>query len=245
MQEALISFSGGAVYGFASVVSAQPADTVKTFLQAKPGVTVGRCVRELGLAGLYRGSLPLLVGGATFRSAQFGVAELVVSALPPRTDKRPFSYQVILSGLAGGLGRGLVEAPFEFVKVRQQIGEPWRWRDVYQGSSVTIFRNAFLFGFFVINLDIANHYLPALSSYAFVKGALCANLAWLAVWPIDVVKSRRQSGLFGNASAMTILRQVVASRALFAGVLPGLARSTIANGTGMYCMTKYIAWMKQ
>jgi hypothetical protein len=48
-----------------------------------------------------------------------------------------------------------------------------------QGASVTIFRNAFLFAFFVINLDCVNYFYPVLNDYAFVKGALCANLAWV------------------------------------------------------------------
>ncbi len=245
MQDALISFSGGAVYGFASVVSAQPLDTIRTHMQVKQGTTMMRCARELGLRGLYRGSLPLLAGGSMLRSAQFGVYEATLALLPARPDKRPFSYQVALAGVAGGVGRALVEAPFQFVAVRQQLNETWRWRDVYQGSSAITVRNAFLFGLFVINLDVASYLAPALSSYAFVKGALCANVAWLAVWPIDVVRARRQSGLYGGASSWDILRQLVASRSLYAGVLPGLARSTIANGVGMWSMSKYVAWMKR
>lgn len=188
--DVLISFGGGAVYGVASVVTAQPLDTIKTLLQAK---TTGRIsFRELGIRGLYRGSLPLLIGGSTFRSAQFGVNEAALKLLPERKDNRPFSYQVILAGLAGGIGRGLVESPFEFYKVRvmrdffflvipvlivlnqvrlQLRQENFRLSEIYQGASVTIFRNAFLFGFFVINLDAANYFFPSLSSYAFVKAS--------------------------------------------------------------------------
>ncbi len=243
MQDVLVSFGGGAIYGVASVVTAQPLDTIKTLLQAKTGSKIS--LKELGLRGLYRGSLPILIGGSTFRSAQFGVYEAALNFLPPRKDKRPFSYQVILAGLAGGIGRGLVESPFEFYKVRLQLRqENFRLSEVYQGASVTIFRNAFLFASFAIYLDCANVFLPVLSQYAFVKGAMCANLAWLSVWPVDVIKSRRQSGLYVGQSSWYMLKDLIKTRALFAGLLPGLARSTIANGSGMYFMTKFVEYMK-
>ncbi len=60
-----------------------------------------------------------------------------------------------------------------------------------------------------------------------------------------MIKSRRQSGLFKGDSSWKMLKDLVRSRALFAGVLPGLLRSTIANGTGLYCMTKFINFMKK
>jgi hypothetical protein len=134
MQDVLISFGGGAVYGIASVVSAQPLDTIKTLLQAKTGTKIS--LRELGLRGLYRGSLPLLIGGSSFRSAQFGVYEAALRVLPPRKDKLPFSYQVILAGLAGGVGRGLVESPFEFYKVRMQLRQDFKFWESYQVCSL-------------------------------------------------------------------------------------------------------------
>lgn len=240
-----IQFGGGAVYGAASVVSAQPLDTVKTVLQAGRNAGGGglsgaaAVVRQLGPRGLYRGSLPLLVGGSLFRSAQFGVYEAALKALPARPTKRPVQWQVVVAGLLGGLGRGLVEAPFELVKVRQQMGVPWRVRELYEGSAVTMLRNMFLFCVFVVNLDVANHLDPGMN--AFVKGAVCSNLAWLAVWPADVIKSRRQSGLYAGRTALSMVADLVKTRSLFAGVLPGLVRSTVANGTGLYCMTWFVS----
>jgi solute carrier family 25 carnitine/acylcarnitine transporter 20/29 len=68
----------------------------------------------------------------------------------------------------------------------------------------------------------------------FAKGAICANLAWLTVWPADVVKTQRQSGIYcADASALSLLRSNMASGRMFRGVVPGLVRSTIANGTSM------------
>ena len=58
-------------------------------------------------------------------------------------------------------------------------------------------------------------------------------LAWLTVWPFDVVKSQRQSGNFDHLSSSALLRQNLKSGKLYKGVLPGLVRSTIANGSSM------------
>ena len=64
-------------------------------------------------------------------------------------------------------------------------------------------------------------------------GAICANLAWLTVWPGDVVKTQRQSGNYDGVSSLGLLKENIATGRLYKGVLPGLARSTIANGLSM------------
>ena len=69
-----ISFGCGLAYGGTSVLVGQPLDTIKTRMQALPNnlrnsmITTAKDVyfRE-GIVGLYRGGLPLFVGGALFR----------------------------------------------------------------------------------------------------------------------------------------------------------------------------------
>lgn len=247
MEEALTYFGAGALYGVAGVVSAQPLDTIKTVVQTSQSKSVFQIARTLGLKGLYRGSIPVLVGGSTFRSAQFGVYEAVLKMLPPKDMSGPFHYQTLVAGPLGGLARGLIEAPFEFVKVRQQVAEAWRFRDIYHGSSVTLLRNSFLFGSFVVYLDVTNYLFPQLGATsvgAFAKGAICANLAWVCIWPLDVIKSRRQSGRFTGMSSAQLLGEVIRNRQLFSGILPGLIRSTVANGFGMLAYSSFVTYMK-
>jgi solute carrier family 25 carnitine/acylcarnitine transporter 20/29 len=218
-------------------------DTIKTQLQTRGATNIGQIVRTLGLRGLYRGSVPVLIGGSAFRSAQFGVFESVLSLLPPREKGRAFSWQTAVAGLGGGFGRGMVEAPAEFIKVRLQIAEPWRFSQVYRGSGVTLLRNSFLFGSFVLYLDLTNYAAPNLPP--FFKGALCANMAWLGIWPLDVVKSQRQSGLFEGRSSLSLLKQLLREGKLFTGLLPGLMRSSVANGCGMWAYTQFVKAMKE
>ena len=126
-----ISFASGAVYGLTSVVVGQPLDTIKTRMQARPGSTslgavrVGVDLFKLeGIRGLYRGGMPLFIGGALFRSAQFGCYESALTVLRKHTPAAQWGsvdLQVAAAGLVGGLGRGITEAPFEYIKVRRQV----------------------------------------------------------------------------------------------------------------------------
>ena len=72
----------------------------------------------------------------------------------------------------------------------------------------------------------------------FAKGAICANLAWLTVWPADVIKTQRQSGNYEGKSTLQLLQTNVRSGKLFRGILPGLVRSTVANGSSMVIYEK-------
>ena len=62
--------------------------------------------------------------------------------------------------MIGGISRGIVEGPFEYIKVRRQVEQPWLFREVMTGSGATIFRNAFLFGSFVTYMDLSKQIIP-------------------------------------------------------------------------------------
>ena len=68
---------------FVRVLVGQPLDTIKTRMQTlgyKSALQTARLIYgQEGVPGLYRGGMPLLVGGALIRSTQFGVYEKVLS----------------------------------------------------------------------------------------------------------------------------------------------------------------------
>ena len=118
--EFAITFAAGASYGLTTVVVGQPLDTIKTRMQGLPTASkhsmlhVGKdlFLRE-GVRGLYRGGLPLVVGGSMMRSAQFGVSGKVSdllnhSNLPNYKLFGIFNYKVLLAGVAGGIGAVIV-----------------------------------------------------------------------------------------------------------------------------------------
>ncbi len=75
----LITFIAGGSYGLNTVLVGQPLDTIKTRMQGMGSSKSNLMVvfRDLyskeGIRGLYRGGVPLVIGGSMMRSAQFGV----------------------------------------------------------------------------------------------------------------------------------------------------------------------------
>jgi hypothetical protein len=145
-----------------------------------------------------------------------------------------FDYHIVLAGFAGGIGRGLVEAPFEFIKVRRQVGQKWKWTELLNGSQATMFRNSIMFCVFMIYIDMSKQLVPG-GLGSFWTGAICSNIAWLTIWPLDVAKSQIQSGdkAYTNMRYFDLMKDIVKKRLLFRGLLPGLTRSFIANGFSM------------
>lgn len=237
-----IAFGSGAVYGFVSVVVGQPLETVKTRMQASSSrnmLHVGsELFRKEGVRGLYRGGMPIFIGGTLFRSAQFGVYTSALEMQHATWGKKErvvgfFDLQVFAAGVCGGLGRAAVEAPFDFIKVRRQVAEAWTFRQLTKGYSVTMARNAGLFAAFVTYIDWSKQLFPDGSLGPFLTGALCSNLAWLTIWPLDVVKSQRQSGLFEGLSSWRLLSISFRDGKMYRGIVPGLSRSFLANGCAM------------
>ena len=78
----------------------------------------------------------------------------------------------------------------------------------------------------------------------FLTGAVCANLAWLTIWPLDVVKTQLQSGKYKGKSPLVLVRDVFRSGLIYRGLLPGLTRSTFANGLSMVVYKKVETFLK-
>jgi len=161
---------------------------------------------------------------------------------------------VLLAGIAGGLGRALVEIPTDFFKIRRQVQiDPNNKltlnvvrKKILDGSLVTIIRNTILFATFIVYVDLSKQacsagVVPSLfctkdgdGLTPFAKGAICANMAWLTCWPMDVIKTQKQSGNYeASATAFHLITDNFKKGRLFRGLLPGLLRSTIANGSSM------------
>lgn len=250
MDSSLISFISGFAYGLTNVIVGQPFDTIKTRQQVSNNKVnafkVGSdIIKAEGVQGLYRGGLSLIIGGGFIRAAQFGVYDVVLSRLrkqsgPLTKEDKIFKCidpQVLLAGCCGGIGRGCVEGPFEYVKVRRQVNETWRFRQLLSGSSATVVRNCGLFGSFVVYIDISKQVFDGGLS-PFMTGAVCSNLAWITIWPLDVAKTHKQSGKYKNQSLLLLVKDVLTKDYIFRGMGAGLLRSTIANGCSMVVYKK-------
>ena len=161
-------FVAGYAYGITSVVVGQPLDTIKVRMQASKSIktTMIATAKDIyaseGVRGLYRGGLPMILGGGLMRSAQFGVNAKVLSIISSYKlidgDEKWCGFirpNVVVAGLCGGFCRGLVEGPVELSKIRRQVIETWKFSEALSGTGFTMFRNTWLFALFVVYVDIS------------------------------------------------------------------------------------------
>ena len=157
----------GVLYGTTNVAVGHPFDTIKTKMQAQHGFesqtmirSFVKTVRDQGVRGLYRGCVPPLLGSGVFRSTQFAVFEAcyTVMDVPFARTEIPCTFGVQVRVVAGGVlastARSIIETPLEYMKVRRQIQQSWRLRDVYTGFGVTWFRTIGLMTTYFILVNI-------------------------------------------------------------------------------------------
>jgi solute carrier family 25 carnitine/acylcarnitine transporter 20/29 len=240
--------------------------------------TMVNVVRNEGVLGLWRGLLPPLIGSSMYRSTQFGVYAACYKLLdrnPAMKNEIPLSagmqWRVLVSGVVASTARAIIETPLEFIKVRRQTGQSWRVagtagdalhhplrevRHCYTGFGVSWLRTTGLmtqFFLMVDHLERHHHDLMTMPGIGpFIKGGVCATLAWITVWPFEVLKSQIQAGTPGvpeSAGWVERARWVVQNRGgfmgLYRGIGPGIARSLIANGSSMVVfdfVKKHTSW---
>ena len=274
LYEALLGSVCGFVFGAVAPIVGHPLDTIKSRMQVNTtsgsAWSVGRSVvKSEGFTGLYRGLLPPLVGSSIFRSVQLttyagayaGTSDvpLLTTPLPLLGDLQP---RVLLAGVFAGTVRTLIETPLEYLKVRRQTGgalPSWSAAARSPLSTLsTLYRTGFgvmwartsgvLMVFFSL-VDSMERHTPALVATPllgpFLKGSVAATAAWVAVWPLEVVKTQMQGGV-GEVGGSTRARAAAlwregGVRAFYRGVGPGALRGLIAKGCSMlaftYCST--------
>jgi len=274
-QEAMMGMVVGMVYGAASPLAGHPIDTIKTKLQADPAHRTGNSwsvirhvLHQEGVVGLFRGVTPAVLGGTIYGGIVLSVYSGTYAACHGTALAEPIPGSgglrgsVVVAAVCSGGARTLIETPLALIKVRRQTGSDWKlprlpgvpgvtyWcnqlRELYRGTSPTLYRSCTMLGaFFALN-DYCSRKLPELNSMAvlgpFVKGGVCASVGWVAAWPFEVVKNRVQADVsmsYHNKSVSVILQQIVrdeGARALFRGILPGLCKSFVSNGAAMIAL---------
>ena len=255
--ELIMGSLSGLAFGLVSPLASQPFDTLKTKMQAEAryarqgmGAVATRVLRADGAAGLYRGILPIVMSTGLQKSALFSAnagarRACEESGVPALTRPIPFtgglSPALLVGGLAAGTARTVVETPFELAKVRYQTGgRVGQLGELYTGAGATWARGTLMLTSFFVLCDYSEKAAPELMSRpllgGFLKGGVCATLAWAVAWPLEVVKNKKQGADGMRGSTLAIVRQLAASdglRGLYRGFLPGALRSFVANGAGM------------
>ena len=230
LSELLIEGAAGTVGGVAGIFVGSPFDVIKTRQQLRPGLTVGAAVRELltleGPRAFFKGALASSLGQApnnflVFLSYAHGRTTLreyrVAERLGVETAAGAENFRVFMAGSYSGLVQSIALAPFERLKVQQQLYRSGTLgmlecarqlvraqglrRGLFTGLAATICRDAPTYGLYFLCFERGKYALASatpgdgkpLPAYALLgAGAVAGVLSWSIALPADVIKSTIQ-----------------------------------------------------
>ena len=266
-KEAIFGLITGMQFGITIVIVGQPFDTVKTKMQAQEEYksksflqSINSIYKQEGLKGFYRGGTSIVLGSSLFRSAQLSIFEAIHSRfdrnnLKNKNYEKYFTYEIpytmglevrtVVAGLACGVGRALVECPFEFVKVRKQTQKKINLKHIYQGIWPLTLRNSLMMclGMSLLDSIRRNTNAWATSLGIFMASGFCSLFAHLIIWPIEVFKNYQMAS---EKKEMLNMKKVIKINisnygifgGLFRGLLPGLISSVMRNGIALIIFQK-------
>ncbi|GMH13328.1 hypothetical protein Nepgr_015169 [Nepenthes gracilis] len=222
-----------------------PVDTIKTRLQASTlsFLELKSRLPEIGVRGLYRGSVPAILGQFTSHGLRTGIFEasklVLINVAPTLPDIQVQSLASFCSTLLGTATR----IPCEVLKQRLQagifenVGEAivgtWqqdRLKGFFRGTGATLCREVPFYvagmGLYAESKKLAQHLLHRdLEPWETIAvGALSGGLAAVATTPFDVLKTRMMTAPHGrpistSMVAFSILRHE-GPLGLFKGAVP-------------------------
>ncbi|XP_068021414.1 mitochondrial ornithine transporter 1 isoform X2 [Melanerpes formicivorus] len=228
--QAAIDLTAGAAGGTACVVTGQPFDTAKVKMQTFPELYKGivdcfvQTYKQVGLRGFYKGTTPALAANIAENSVLFMCYGFC---------------QQLVRRIAGVDRKTKLSTVWSVVKAVLQQDGPLGF---YRGWSSTLLREVPGYFFFFGGYELSRSFfasgrpkdelgpLPLLLSGGF--GGSCL---WLAVYPVDCVKSRiqvlsmagKQTGFMGTFATVVRTEGVLA---LYSGLKPTMIRAFLANG---------------
>ncbi|XP_017952310.1 mitochondrial ornithine transporter 1 isoform X2 [Xenopus tropicalis] len=241
LKQILINLIAGAMGGVACVVSGQPFDTAKVKMQTFPTMYRGfvdcavRTYHAEGLRGLYHGTTPALVANAAENAVLFACYGFC---------------QNLVSRCLGLQDPSQLSTPWSVVRaILSSEGIP----GLFRGLSSTWLREIpgyfFFFGGYELSIDILSQREsskdPPGALVVTVSGGVGGACFWLAVYPVDSVKSRVQVLTLTPHSKGFIISLLHILRTegflpLYSGLMPTVVRAFPSNAALFlaYEMTK-------
>ncbi|KHG19672.1 putative mitochondrial carrier C12B10.09 [Gossypium arboreum] len=239
------AIAGGLSCGLSSALM-YPIDTVKTQLQASTTLTFLELmsnIPQVGLRGLYKGSIPAILGQFSSNGLRTGISEVsklvLINVAPNLPDIQVKSMASFLGTVLGTMAR----LPSEVLKQRLQadlydnVGEALigTWKQdgpqaFFRGAGATLCREL---PFYVAGMGLYTESKKFTQQLirrelepweAVVVGAISGGLVSVISTPFDVIKTRMMTASGGqnvsmSAVAISILRHE-GPLALFKGLIP-------------------------
>ncbi|KAL3268148.1 hypothetical protein HHI36_007276 [Cryptolaemus montrouzieri] len=209
-----LEFVAGCIGGCAGLLVGHPLDTLKVHLQNDSAKNpkykgsmhlIENLVMKEGLRGIYKGISSPLLGVSAINAIVFGV----YGRTQKKLDNRDALYSHFIAGGAAGFFQSFICSPMELAKTRLQVSKSdlgllkctqniyntEGLRGLYKGLNLTIAREVPSFAAYFVTYEYltrsekGNHVSTSRMLFA---GGVSGLVAWIVIYPIDVIKTRIQ-----------------------------------------------------
>ena len=203
----MIEFYSGFLSGIAQTIVGYPLDTIIVYKQT------GLDINNIKFKNIYKGVQYPLFSYGLITSLCFGINNKIYT----------YTQNHYISGGITGVITSIIISPMELYKIRSQ-----KLKNIninpFVGLKVTVARELIsttvYFGLY--NTLINNNINP------FVAGGITGCMSWISCYPIDVIKTRIQSG------ECRTVTESIKMKNLWRGISVCLYRAFIVNAIGFY-----------
>lgn len=212
----------GNLFGLTQVMIGYPFDTLKIYIQNSKSIIPLLNSPKL----FYKGVQYPLITSMLGTSLMFGNYSYFLDL---------FGNKFVAASTTGIIGAFFI-TPFDYLKIQKQIHNQQyknfkniKITHLYCGNTLTILRESFAIPAYFLTFDYLyyNYQLPS-----FLSGGIAGINSWLFTYPLDTLKSRKQS--YHTKS----LQELIFMGSLYNGLGITLLRSFIVNGTSFYLYSK-------
>jgi len=199
-------FFNGIIVGISQTIIGHPLDTIKTNIQC------GKKINIFSPKKLYRGIFYPTVSSAIINGLMLHTSGAINN----------YTNNYFISGGITGIITSPIINIFELYKVRRQLGKPIRniFTKPFIGLTPTLTRESL-----AMSLYFGSYHTFKERNYnIFLAGGMAGSLSWLLTYPLDVIKTKFQSGQY------LTWKSAIQTGNLWKGILPCLSRSFLVNG---------------
>jgi solute carrier family 25 carnitine/acylcarnitine transporter 20/29 len=226
-------------------------------------VLAGDILRDDGMSGFYSGVTATMAGQALIKGTVFLVYSVGKDLLVHTELGSSLPALVLAACISGAVG-SLVVTPVERVKVLMQASEADRYASPYEcvrelirtngvsgflshGLGATIMRETPAYGLDFVSYDLLkdallNSGFLSPSIVPLVGGAGAGAMCWIPVYPLDVVKTNIQLGMYREDGFLETVRSLWKAGGFgvfWDGLGPKLARAVL-NHAVTFCVYDFV-----
>jgi hypothetical protein len=253
----IVNFLAGGLSGICEVTITHPLDVIKTNMQYKIAkmtqgtkgdsmiqssyADITHRYRVQGLAGLYPGYLPRVLGILPMRATFWGVQYTSYEHLKSYDITK--NNRILLAGVLGGSAQTLIDNPIEVIKTRIITSNRTNYSKspsiYYAGFGPTLIRNI---GFMVVFNKFSTAYPTDDYRIKFVMSGLGGFVGSIVTQPIDYVKTQMHAASYDTKNHRPAIHIFLSTlshspRILMTGAIPRATLGFINMGVGFTVFT--------